>query len=129
MWCADSHNAALYWSQAGSSFDLTCLGSWWATLDRSQWPPGAVDTILKDFDDPNHNEDDTEWPSVGDRRQEIVFIGQTLAEPSVQEEITKALDKCLLNDIEWKFYVGYNRDERALADTFPSTLAPEMASY
>jgi G3E family GTPase len=35
-WCADSNIAALYWSHAGTSFEMQCLGRWWATLPREQ---------------------------------------------------------------------------------------------
>ena len=36
LWLADSHVAANYWSHAGSSFELQCLGRWWSTLPRPQ---------------------------------------------------------------------------------------------
>lgn len=36
VWCADSNVAALYWSHAGTSFDMQCLGRWWATLPRNE---------------------------------------------------------------------------------------------
>ncbi|KAL7553136.1 hypothetical protein ACHAWF_016388 [Thalassiosira exigua] len=35
-WTADSNVKALYWSHAGSSFEMQCLGRWWATLPRQQ---------------------------------------------------------------------------------------------
>ena len=35
-WTADSNVKALYWSQAGSSFEMQCLGRWWATLAKQQ---------------------------------------------------------------------------------------------
>ena len=45
------------------------------------------ESILRDFQEP--------W---GDRRQEIVFIGQKLD----QKALSKVFDKCLLNDVEMK---------------------------
>ena len=36
VWLGDSNIAANYWSQAGSSFELQCLGRWWATLSRKE---------------------------------------------------------------------------------------------
>jgi len=128
-WCADSHVSAMYWSQAGTSFELTCLGSWWATLPREQWPPEAVNTILQDFDKAEHDEDDTTCSSVGDRRQEIVFIGPTLGDKANQETICRTLDRCLLNDEEWSAYMEYRRDEGQLQKTFPSTMNAKMVSY
>jgi G3E family GTPase len=36
VWLGNSHMAANYWSHAGSSFELQCLGRWWATLSRPE---------------------------------------------------------------------------------------------
>jgi G3E family GTPase len=33
-WTADSNIKALYWSHAGCSFEMQCLGRWWATLPK-----------------------------------------------------------------------------------------------
>ena len=33
-WTADSNVKALYWSHAGCSFEMQCLGRWWATLPK-----------------------------------------------------------------------------------------------
>ena len=35
-WTADSNVKALYWSHAGCSFEMQCLGRWWATLPKRQ---------------------------------------------------------------------------------------------
>jgi len=35
-WTADSNVKALYWSHAGCSFEMQCLGRWWATLPKQQ---------------------------------------------------------------------------------------------
>jgi G3E family GTPase len=35
-WMADSNVKALYWSHAGTSFEMQCLGRWWSTLPRNQ---------------------------------------------------------------------------------------------
>lgn len=128
-WCANSDVAALYWSHAGTSFELSCLGSWWATLPREQWPPEAVSSILQDFDSVGHNEDDAGYISVGDRRQEIVFIGSTLGDNSCQTELSRTLDQCLVNDDEWSEYVKSRSNEVALADVFPSTIEAKQLSY
>ncbi len=33
-WNADSNVKALYWSHVGCSFEMQCLGRWWATLPK-----------------------------------------------------------------------------------------------
>jgi G3E family GTPase len=137
LWCADSNVAALFWSQAGSHLELSCLGAWWATVPRSEWPTEAVEAVLQDFDDREHDEYndtkkkepiDTEWKSVGDRRQEIVFIGTTLGNPSVQKAIAQQLDQCLLQDAEWKEYQHYRFQEAHLSERFPSRLPVKVVS-
>jgi G3E family GTPase len=121
-WCANSDVSALYWSHAGVSFDMSCLGSWWATLPQNQWPVEAVDTILQDFDSSAHEESNSEFTSVGDRRQEIVFIGPNLSGASKQAEITEILDACLLNEAEWQKYVQGRSSEDELESAFPSPI-------
>ena len=44
-WCADSHTKALYWSHAGSSMDMQCIGAWWATLPRDQVRLGVQNAV------------------------------------------------------------------------------------
>jgi G3E family GTPase len=128
-WCADSNVKALYWSHAGTSFDMQCLGSWWATLPRDQWPAEAIETVLSDFDDPNHDEQDPSTDSVGDRRQEVVLIGPRLGNSAYQVEICENLDKCLLTDAEWEEYKKARDSEEKLAAAFVSTIIPRMVSY
>lgn len=36
VWLGDSNLAANYWSHAGTSFELQCLGRWWSTLSRQE---------------------------------------------------------------------------------------------
>eukprot|EP00586_Coscinodiscus_wailesii_P015776 CAMPEP_0172502426 /NCGR_PEP_ID=MMETSP1066-20121228/159884_1 /TAXON_ID=671091 /ORGANISM="Coscinodiscus wailesii, Strain CCMP2513" /LENGTH=561 /DNA_ID=CAMNT_0013277681 /DNA_START=198 /DNA_END=1881 /DNA_ORIENTATION=- len=92
-WLANSDDAAMYWSHAGRAFEMQCWGRWWATLPRDEWPEDSISTILQDFDSETS-------PIVGDRRQEIVFIGTDINVDSFQS----ALDNCLLTDDEYKAY-------------------------
>lgn len=128
-WCADSDKKALYWSHAGTSFDMQCLGAWWATLPRNQWPPEAIETVLEDFDNQGHIDDDDSIDSVGDRRQEIVFIGPRLGDSKLQAEICENLDRCLVNDSEWEAYKAARGNEQALAAAFTSPLVSRTVSY
>ncbi|KAK9806508.1 hypothetical protein WJX73_005415 [Symbiochloris irregularis] len=82
VWLAGNDVMAGEWSQAGSIMRLNCGGPWFAALPREAWniPEGEDKDILADFEG--------KW---GDRRQELVFIGQHLK----TAEIVKALDECL----------------------------------
>lgn len=96
------------WSQAGVAFTLGPAGPWWADVPESAWPrdPAARDEIAAVWD-----------PDVGDRRQEIVLIGQRLDVPRLHA----ALDRCLLGPAE--FAAGPARWRR-LADPFGSWEPP-----
>lgn len=77
------------WSQAGGILTVSCGGPWFAEMPDEVWPEDkdVRQSIQNDFQGP--------W---GDRRQEIVFIGEGI-DP---EKITKALDECLLDDKDMK---------------------------
>mmetsp|Transcript_22919 Transcript_22919/g.46052 ORF Transcript_22919/g.46052 Transcript_22919/m.46052 type:complete len:686 (-) Transcript_22919:75-2132(-) len=127
-WTADSNVKALYWSHAGCSFEMQCLGRWWATLPKHQWPDEATDDILADFDSPDHEESaatDTS-STVGDRRQEIVFIGTGLGSKETQSAIRKTLDSCLLNDDEWDCFRSQRTNEALLMSSFENLLEARM---
>lgn len=65
-------------------------GRWWADLPTAEWPPGSSDEIMVDFDG-----------KYGDRRQELVFIGQFgSGSGSSQKALEDVLDTCLLTDDE-----------------------------
>ena len=85
MWLTTENVVALYWSQAGKQIEMSEMGRWWATVDRSKWPEPHVGSIEADFEG--------EW---GDRRQELVFIGAGMDRDALEE----ALDACLATDEE-----------------------------
>ena len=126
LWCADSHKSAMYWSHAGASFELSCLGQWWATLPRNQWPEGVDDYVLKDFDDIEHD-DSTNNVGVGDRRQEIVFIGPNYGK--YQTTIRECLNQCLLTDSEYKEYQSMQSEESKLQARFANAIESKLVSY
>jgi len=129
-WLADSHIAANYWSHAGSSFELQCLGRWWATLPQDQWPEDAKEEILVDFDSPNHDESNS-FASVGDRRQEIVLIGKGLGDLATKRSIEDVLNECLLTDNEFDSYkamvIGENTEEHQ--QVFPNNIPVKMMTF
>lgn len=94
-----------------------------------KWPPEATETILSDFDHKDHDEDDPNAETVGDRRQEVVFIGPGLFDKQRQLDISDSLDQCLLDDTEWKRYRDKKRDEGFLRATFTNSVSKRMLSY
>lgn len=128
-WCADSNQAALYWSHAGSSFELSALGRWWATLPRNAWPPEATPAILSDFDDTQHNEENSNFVTVGDRRQELVFIGPKIGESTFQRDLCDTLDRCILNEEEWSVFKENRSQEAVLRARFPNQIQSKIMSY
>ena len=84
VWLATRDRHAGLWSQAGSAGTLSSAGPWWAALPTAAWPQTAAE----------RQEIADVWdPDVGDRRQEIVIIGQRLD----QAALSAALDRCLLS--------------------------------
>ncbi|SFA46824.1 GTPase, G3E family [Pedobacter suwonensis] len=87
-------NQAINFSQAGGSLRIDLAGVWWASMqqrEREQY----VDYLE------NKIEIDAEWDKdFGDRKNELVFIGQEMD----NEELKKSLSTCLLNDSEIKDY-------------------------
>ncbi|KAK9243410.1 CobW/HypB/UreG, nucleotide-binding domain-containing protein [Lipomyces tetrasporus] len=75
------------WSQAGAMLTVQGGGPWFCVLEDAMWPEDAdiVANIEVDFEG--------EW---GDRRQELVFIGEHID----AKRISAAFDHCLLTDKE-----------------------------
>lgn len=68
---------------AGSQTTTSRMGRWWAAVPKHHWPDDGrfEDFVAQHWDDI--------W---GDRRQEIVFIGITMNQPSIR----RRLDACLV---------------------------------
>ncbi|KAI8802405.1 CobW/HypB/UreG, nucleotide-binding domain-containing protein [Cladochytrium replicatum] len=91
------------WSQAGMVLTVGNGGNWFCEMPPEVWPGDGTlhEEILNDF-----------TKETGDKRQEIVFIGQL--EPEERKDIAAALDRCLLNKKEMKKYksmTALNRKE------------------
>lgn len=87
LWLATEPNYVWFYSQAGSVWQANKVGLFWHAVAKEQWPTDAEshDYIMKRWQDP-----------YGDRRQEIVFIGQALNRAVMQNR----LDECLLTEQE-----------------------------
>ncbi|KAL7923271.1 P-loop containing nucleoside triphosphate hydrolase protein [Trichoderma austrokoningii] len=89
------------WSQAGAMLTLTGGRSWFCTLPAEEYTTGSedVDALVK-YDIAKGGE----W---GDRRQEIVFIGEGLDHDGLEA----MLDACLLTDEEFESWKGVMRKD------------------
>ena len=87
FWLASRFDQAGEWSQAGGIMHHGYAGLFWAAVPADQWPdhPEHRASIVRKSE-----------PPYGDRRQEIVFIGQELDSTRARH----ALDACLLSDEE-----------------------------
>jgi G3E family GTPase len=110
FWLASRPDAAGNWSQAGAACRHGPAGLWWSAVPRDQWPddPDWVRDIEARSDG-----------AFGDRRQEIVLIGNEMDETTLRQR----LDACLLDDAEMALGpTGWVK----LPDPFPSWApAPE----
>ncbi|KAJ5490793.1 COBW domain-containing protein [Penicillium diatomitis] len=87
------------WSQAGAMLTVGCGGPWFAELPDQAWPEDkdVRKSIENDFAGP--------W---GDRRQELVFIGEGV-DP---DAISALLDGCLISEEEMQQWEGVMCDSK-----------------
>jgi G3E family GTPase len=103
FWLSSRPEQALVWGQAGGSLKADSAGVWWSSM------PYEERTKNISFIE-NQKQVEAGWDKqFGDRRNEIVFIGQNMD----KEQITADLDACLSTDQEleteiWK--EGYRDD-------------------
>ena len=95
FWLSSRSDQALIWSTAGGSIKSDPAGVWWASMNFSERINNPVFVE-------NQEQIESNWSqSFGDRKIELVFIGQQLD----VSKVTKQLDKCLLSKdeiIDWK---------------------------
>jgi len=106
FWLASRYEAAGEIAQAGGILHYGAAGHWWASVAPEHWPEDEAsrEAILAEWD-----------AEVGDCRQEIVFIGQSLDTKNAID----LLDACLLSDAEMQ--MGPEA-WAALSDPFPQWL-------
>jgi len=106
FWLASRSDQALIWSSAGGSCKADPAGVWWASMTFGERINYAA------FNE-NKNEIELNWDSIfGDRKIELVFIGQYLN----KEEIITKLNECLLTDEEIK---AWKNDSFPQEDQWP----------
>jgi len=105
FWIASRNEQALIWSQAGGSLKADHGGVWWCTMpfdERIQY--------LSFIENQEYIE--SAWDkNFGDRKNEIVFIGQEMEEESIRGE----LDACLSTDEE----LSNHRWKKGYKDEWP----------
>jgi len=89
FWLASRPDLAGFWSQAGAVAANRCAGNFWAAIPEERRPTDldSLNAIQRSWREP--------W---GDRRQEIVIIGQHFD----RLEIENLLDEALLTDEEYR---------------------------
>lgn len=75
------------WSGAGKVYRLAVSSAWWVTVGREDWPEDQVALIESTWD----------AGGLGDRQQELVFIGVGMDAAAVEA----ALDEALLSEAEY----------------------------
>jgi G3E family GTPase len=87
-WIAGRDSFVGEWGQAGKLLSISPSRPWFCRIPEDEWgvDEARKEAIMNDF-----------LPLVGDRRQEIVFIGQGLNKTLLFEE----LDSCLLSPMEF----------------------------
>jgi G3E family GTPase len=82
FWLASRPAWTGYWEQAGRQVEVGPAGFWWAAVPKKDWPtePAERRAIRADFEG-----------EYGDRRQELVFIGQDMDEAALRRALEDAL--------------------------------------
>ena len=111
FWMASRPSQALIWGQAGGSLRADSAGVWWSSMSKERRMSylGFIE---------NQDEIESGWDiTFGDRKNEIVFIGQNIDEALIRSE----LDACLSTDEELasqKWKEGYD-DEWPVQRAYP----------
>ena len=90
FWLASRPEQAMVWGQAGGSLRTDSAGVWWCSMsfDRRSQYVSFLD---------NQKSIEADWDKTfGDRKNEIVFIGQAMNETRIRKE----LNHCLLTEDE-----------------------------
>ena len=111
FWISSRPDQALIWSQAGGSLKSDSAGVWWSSMpceSRIQQNSFVenIDLIESDWD-----------VNFGDRKNEIVFIGQNLDKALICSQLEKCLvENKYLENSNWK--LGYE-DTWPVESTYP----------
>lgn len=101
FWLASRPGQALIWGQAGGSLKADSAGVWWSSMPFQERIRNIV--FIE-----NQDEIEVDWhQDFGDRKNEIVFIGQNMDEKQIRLDLTSCLSKNEeLDTLKWKS--GFN---------------------
>lgn len=124
VWLATRNEHIGEWSSAGVVARFGSNARWFCCQPDEYWPDdeGARAQILGDFPPEERDcdpEDVDPVEAVGDRRQEIVFIGIDLD----KRVLEAALDACLLTSKEWMKQQAWQRSCLARIDAAEAAVA------
>ena len=106
FWIGSRPDQALIWSSAGGSVKTDPAGVWWVSM------PFSERINYANFVN-NQDQIESDWDTnFGDRKIELVFIGQQLD----VLKITEQLDSCLLNEAE---QILFKDNKFPLTDNWP----------
>ncbi|KUJ20538.1 cobW-domain-containing protein [Mollisia scopiformis] len=110
FWLATRPSQHGEWSQAGGMLTLQGGGPWFCVVPREAWPEDMdiVAAIEADFSG-----------SWGDRRQELVFIGEKVE----QHAVFAVLDECLLTDSEMRRWERVMKNKKYTVEEIEDKLA------
>ncbi|MCS4306239.1 G3E family GTPase [Rheinheimera pacifica] len=96
FWLASSPEYAWLWHQAGGIARYNMAGLFWQAVPAEQWPqePELQEAIIQSWAEP-----------YGDRRQELVFIGQQLDKTAMLAQLEACLltaDELALDEQQWQ---------------------------
>ncbi|MEM1135629.1 MAG: GTP-binding protein [Bacteroidota bacterium] len=96
FWLASRPSQALNWGQAGGSLKADSAGVWWSSM------PHSKRTRYASFLD-NQEMIESDWHhTFGDRKNELVFIGQDMDEANIRQELETCLcTKEEIKEIDW----------------------------
>jgi len=112
FWLSSRPEKALTWGQAGGSLRADSAGVWWSSM------PYEERTRYAGFID-NQKQIESGWDQTfGDRKNEIVFIGQDMNETLIRSE----LDTCLITKNE----LDSNKWQAGYQDSWPVVRADQL---
>ena len=97
FWLASRPGQAISWSQAGGSLKADSAGVWWSSM-----PYGKRIQYMSFVENQNHIE--STWDEFyGDRKNELVFIGQEMDEELIRKELADCLStEKEIENKDWK---------------------------